>query len=90
MEISSLVVHAAPGRFNEVAAALACIDGVELHANDGSGRIVLTIEDGEGYRVEDSITRLQQLAGVMSVALVYQYCDDGLQTSEASDGHESA
>jgi len=90
MEISSLVVSAAPGQRGAVRGALEEVPGLEVHGEDGNGRFVVTLEDGEGYRVVDSIPMLQAMAGVMAVGLVYTYCDDGFETAEANHGNESA
>lgn len=83
MEISSMILRARPEDFDRVRAQLAAIPGVEVHGESGEGKIVVTVEDGEGYRVEDSITMLHEVDGVMAVALVYEYCDNGLETEEA-------
>jgi nitrate reductase NapD len=83
MEISSMILRARPDDFGRIRAQLAHIPGVQVHGENDEGKIVVTVEDGEGYRVEDSITRLHEVDGVMAVALVYEYCDNGLETEEA-------
>ncbi|GAB4172652.1 MAG: hypothetical protein OHK0026_07340 [Rhodocyclaceae bacterium] len=90
MDIASLVVSAAPQFIDSVRAQLRAIPGLDLHGEDDNGRFVVTLEDGEAYRVEDSIEALNGIEGVMSVALVYKYCDDGFETAEADHGNESA
>jgi len=57
---------------------LAAMPGVEIHADGGDGRLILTIEDGAGCAPPDIFLRLNQLDGVLSASLVYQYCDDDL------------
>ena len=90
MDIASLIVRAHPDRMTSVREGLRVIPGVSVHAGDPDGRLVVTVEDGTDYRVEDSITELHRLDGVMSVSLVYKYCDDGLETQEVDHGNEQA
>jgi len=78
MNISSVILRAHPEKLGGVRNDLAAIPGVEIHADDGDGRLVLTIEDGEGYAPPDIFLKLHGLEGVISASLVYQYCDDGL------------
>jgi nitrate reductase NapD len=90
MDIASLIVRTHPDRISKVRDGLLAIPGVAVHAGDPDGRLVVTVEDGAGYRVEDSITELHRLDGVMSVSLVYKYSDDGLETQEVDHGNEQA
>jgi periplasmic nitrate reductase NapD len=78
MNISSVILRARPEKLAGVHNALAAIPGVEIHADCGDGRLVLTIEDGEGYAQTEVFLKLHELDGVISVSLVYQYCDDAL------------
>ncbi len=78
MNISSVILRAWPEQLPGVRNGLTAIPGVEIHADGGDGRLVLTIEDGEGYTLPDVFLKLHQLDGVISASLVYQYCDDGL------------
>lgn len=83
MEISSMILRSKPERLAHVRDQLLGIPGVEIHGDTGDGRIVVTVEDGDGYKVGDSITRLHEVDGVMAISLVYEYCDDSLKTGEA-------
>jgi nitrate reductase NapD len=84
MNISSAVVRARPDRASSVREVIAGIPGVEIHAGAGDGRLVVTIEDGEGYSTADAFMRLHQIDGVINVSLVYQYCDDGTEEEAKS------
>jgi len=79
MEISSVIIRALPEKLAAVRAALAVLPGVEVHADAGDGRIVATIEDGEGYTPADVYTELRNIDGVLATSLVYQYNDETLQ-----------
>lgn len=78
MNISSVILRALPEQLPGVRDSLAAIPGIEIHADGGDGRLVLTIEDGTGSAPSDIFLKLHQLDGVISASLVYQYCDDGL------------
>lgn len=84
MKIASLVVRALPADFPEVKEALGRIPGVELHGSSvETGRIVLTVEDGKGWSVTDSIVAVNMAPKVQGVTLAYEYTDDGLELQEA-------
>jgi len=78
MNVTGVLVRARPERFPEVMHALAGIPGVEVHASElANGRIVVTVEDGEGFSVEASLLKLQLVDGISDASLVYQYSDEG-------------
>ena len=85
MDIASAVVHAVPGRSAEVRAQLERLRGVEIHAETPDGRFVVTAEDTPAGSAADAIMRLHTLDGVLTAAMVYQYCDD-----EKRDDREKA
>ena len=76
MNISSVILRAQPEKLGGVRNGLAAMPGVEIHADGNDGRLVLTIEDGEGYAPPDVFLKLHELDGVICASLVYQYCDD--------------
>ncbi|MDI6748336.1 MAG: chaperone NapD [Rhodocyclaceae bacterium] len=79
MNITGVLVRALPERFPETLTALRNIAGVEIHAaEEDGGRIVLTLEDGTGYSVEDSLLKVHLIDGISDAALVYQYSDENL------------
>lgn len=84
MNIASLVVRAKPEDFTEVQAFLAQVPGVEVQgASLETGRIVLTVEDGEGWSVTESILKVNLGPRVQGVTLAYEYTDEGLKNLEA-------
>ena len=83
VNISSAIVYAAPQGAASVRAHLSSLPGVEIHAESGDGRFVITVEDSTGQRAADTIVRLHQLEGVHYAAMVYQYSDDGVGGEEA-------
>lgn len=83
MKIASLVVKARADHFPELKASLAAIPGVQVHDEaPASGRLIVTVEDGEGYSMTDSIVAVNLARNVLSVTLAYEYTDEGLETQE--------
>jgi periplasmic nitrate reductase NapD len=79
MNISGVILRAWPEKLGGVRNDLAAIPGVEIQADGGDGRLVLTIEDTDGCAPPDIFLKLNELDGVICASLVYQYCDDGLR-----------
>lgn len=76
MNISSVVLRSLPRHQPQLLTELVQLPGVEVHAQDDNGRLVLTIEDGSTQSASETYVRLHDLSGVLSVSLVYQYSDD--------------
>lgn len=71
MNISSAIVHAVPGRIDQLRTALARLSGVEVHGVSPEGKFIVTIEadsDAGNVSLYESIGRLDC---VMSAAMVY-------------------
>jgi nitrate reductase NapD len=85
MDVASAVVHAAPGRRDEVRAGLERLRGIEIHAETPDGRFIVTAEDTPEGSAADAIMQLHRLDGVLTAAMVYQYGDD-----EKRDDQEKA
>lgn len=78
MKIASLVVRVRPEHIEALGASLKEIPGVEMHgANAESGRVIVTVEDGEGYSMADSLVAVSQTGQVLGVTLAYEYTDEG-------------
>jgi nitrate reductase NapD len=82
MEVVSAIVHAIPGRGDEVRAALQRLAGVEIHAETADGRFIVTVEDRPDTSPADTIVALHRLDGVLAAAMVYQYSDQAIDTKE--------
>lgn len=82
MKIVSLVLKYFPERFREVQLGVEAVEGASVAHDHGDGRMIVLVEDGEGYAVSDSIIRVHQVPHVMSVTLAYEYSDDALVLEE--------
>jgi len=80
MRMASLVVRARPECVERLRAELGALTGVEVHAVQPEGRIVVTVEDGDGVYPGESIVSIHNLGGVIGVSLVYEYADDGSES----------
>lgn len=71
LNISSIIVHPAPGQAEAVSARLATMSGLEIHAVAEDGRMIVTVEtDGDGAMV-DAFEAINKTEGVLSAAMVF-------------------
>ena len=82
MKIVSLVVRVAPEHIRALTQALLEIPGVEVHGSSPEGRLIVTVEDGEGYSVMDSILAVNVNKHVLGMTMAYEYSEDGQQLQE--------
>ncbi|MDH5409929.1 MAG: chaperone NapD [Alphaproteobacteria bacterium] len=85
MNICGVLVHALPKRGEDVAAAIAGLDGAELHQTIPDGRMIVTVEDTEENSAGDTVLALHRIPGVLSAALVYH----NFETDEAIEPNSS-
>jgi nitrate reductase NapD len=71
MNICGCLVHARPEQAADLAAQLAEIDGVEVHAVSADGRLVVVVEDTEEDRASEIIMSIQKIPAVVSLTLTY-------------------
>jgi len=73
MNISSVVVHARSEATAAVSHRLAAMAGVEVHAVSAEGRLIVSIEAASDRETADTFEAIRELAGVLSVSLVYAH-----------------
>ena len=83
MTICSLVLQARPQHLEAVNEALNAMHGIEVHAQNEFGKIVVTIDHPSREYCSQAMTDMSQLSGVMSSSLVFEYQEDLEQKSEA-------
>ncbi|MER2605989.1 MAG: chaperone NapD [Siculibacillus sp.] len=75
MNVIGVLVHAVPGSVPAVAAAIAEMAGVEVHATTDDGRLVVTATDvGERF-ASDALMAMNHVPGVITTSLVYHACE---------------
>ncbi len=76
MNISSIVVKAAPGKGNAVLEGLRESGLCEVHFHDDRGRIVVTIEGRSIDEEMEKLKAIQALPSVVAAHLAYAYSED--------------
>ncbi|HTN30351.1 MAG TPA: chaperone NapD [Pseudomonas sp.] len=80
MRVVSLVFRVLPEQIPTARTGLEQIPGVQVHAEDfDAGRMIVTVEDGEGYSVADSIIAAHQVPQVLSATLAYEFNGDNAE-----------
>ncbi len=72
IHVVSLIVHAHPSRASDISHSLERLPGVEVHANNGRGKLVVVVETEGDADMVAAIKRVDSAAGVICTALVYQ------------------
>jgi nitrate reductase NapD len=54
------------------------MEGVEVHASNDDGKIVVTIEQEGNAGMSDMLLSLQNLPGVLAASMVYHQFDDAI------------
>ena len=84
MKIVSLVLKFSPAHAAAVRAGVETVSGASVESDTGDGRMIVLIEDGEGYATSDSIIEVHKVPHIMSVTLAYEYSDENLVGMEAT------
>ncbi len=84
MTICSLVVQTLPKHLEQVSQTLTAINGVEIHAQDKQGKLIVSIDHPSRSYCGNTMTHMTQLEGVMSTSLVYEYQEE-LETSSVTN-----
>ena len=84
MHIAGVVVQSRPENLIAVQQRLEQVAGVEVHAVNPDGRLVVTIEDDHRHAVADRMYQLNALQGVLSACVVYEQSESEFTHVEAS------
>lgn len=76
MNICGCLVHAAVQSLPGIREQIEAMDGVEIHASDDGGRLVVVVEDTPANTASELIMQLHQIPGVLSVTLTYHHFED--------------
>lgn len=72
MNISSAIVYAKPMQDESLRALLCSMSGVEVHAATDDGKMIVTIESESDHAAIDTYKAIEQLPGVLSLAMIFQ------------------
>ena len=84
MNVIGVLVNTLPEHEARVAAALAAMSGVEVHAASGDGRLVVTATDGEEVLASESLMAMSRLDHVIVASLVYHAVEPDTDASGAA------
>jgi nitrate reductase NapD len=96
MNISGILVHAAPAKFDQVKRELLALPDVEIPLDNPDGRIVVIIDEESDELSGESLMKIQNIDGVLSANLVYQHIeeenesDPTLRSEEKDDANHEA
>ena len=76
MTICSLVVQSKPESLAPVAKELAGIAGVQIHARDDIGKLVVSIDHPERSYCSQVMADITRIEGVVGTSLVFEYQED--------------
>lgn len=76
MTICSLVLQAIPEQILPVINNLESMQGVEVHARNEYGKMVVSIDHPDRKYCSKVMTDMTRINGVMSTSLVYEYQED--------------
>ena len=84
MNISGVLVQAWPDDIAAVQSRLEEVPGVEVHAEDEKGHLVVTIESETVQATAEILTNLQGVEGVLSASMVYHHEEQQPEKLEVS------
>jgi len=74
--ICSLVLQTVPEHLDSVNESLKMMEGVEVHAQDKLGKMVISIDHPSREYCSDVMIEMSGIHGVMSTSLVFEYQED--------------
>ena len=80
--ISSLIVHCDPASKEAAKAVIETLSGVEVHAIDERGKLIVVIEANSEAETLAHIDRINEIEGVYSTALVYHHSESAQSLEE--------
>jgi nitrate reductase NapD len=75
VHISSLVVHVRPERCADLRAAIAALDGAEVHAGTEDGKLVVVLETDSEAETMARIAAINEMRGTIAASLIYHEID---------------
>jgi nitrate reductase NapD len=84
MNISGILVHAVPAKFEKVKEDLMALPDIEIPIENPDGRMVVIIDEAGNQPSGESLMKIQNIDGVLSANLVYQHIEEEDDLSETS------
>jgi nitrate reductase NapD len=83
--ICGVLVMTSPSMGEIVEEALNNIDGVEVHARENGGKLIVTVEGPQGRACANTIADFSNIRGVVATSLVYHEIDSDETSSETTE-----
>ncbi len=71
IQISGVAVRLNPAKMESAREAMSAIEGLEIHAEDPQGKMVITLENHDSKGMTEAIAEVEAVDGVASVSPVY-------------------
>ena len=86
MNISGILVHALPAKYDKVKEELLALPDIEIPVENEDGRMVVIIDEAGDQPSGESLMKIQGIDGVLTANLVYQHIeeDDEVEVSSES------
>ena len=76
MGIYSVVIHTRPENLQSVSDRLLLLDGVEVHAQNDKGKLVVSLEHPDRGYCSATLMDFHNIPGVLNSSLIYEYSGD--------------
>ncbi len=76
MSIFSLIVHSKPENVEFVSSQLCQMEGVEVHATDERGKLIVSLDHPKREYCSNAIMGFHDIPGVLNSSLVYEYFEE--------------
>ncbi len=85
MSIYSVVIHTKPENISSVSTELEKLEGVELHATNERGKLIVTVDHPDRVYCSDTLMGFHNIPGVINSSLVYEYFEEGIEEVPLKD-----
>lgn len=86
IHIASLLVHATPAACESVKSLVKDLPGTEVHDTAHAGKIAIVLESADDRAIADTASRVQDLAGVVSVSVVAHVVESERELRQEYEG----
>jgi nitrate reductase NapD len=74
--ICGVLVQVRPEQQEAMQQQLLSVPGLEIHAANETGKLVITVEADDYQQAADALSQLQAMKGVLSASLIYHHAEE--------------
>ncbi len=82
MSISGIVIYVQPDAVDTMSKQITALGGVDIHATTDDVRLVATVDQQNDSKAADVFSKLQNMAGILNTALVYNNYEQNYDDKE--------